>query len=311
MNPTPSLLINGDFNFPFMLGWNSCDQASLLESVSARCGDGLQISKEKLQAKMLIELSDEFMLSQVVKTATHEEAILDLIFTNNEDLITNTSLEEHAKLSDHRTIISSLSISTSHQSSTKRVNFSSSKLAELDLRRLTDDDWAVINTNIVNADWSAESAEDLLGILINNTEVAVEAVVKEVSNQSPLTKEGTEFKSKNKIPRPIRTLLRRKRQLSKMIQSVDSPTRLDSLKVKLTNVEEALEANLIEKRLGKGLKKSIKLQTWSEQGGGGGPRNILCLNPIFYILYMTFKHKLHINMVKFKKNYLQRSVLVY
>ena len=51
---------------------------------------------------------------------------------------------------------------------------------------------------------------------------------------------------------------------------------------------------------GKVKKKSIKLQTGSEQGGGGGSEKYpLCLNPIFDFLYMTFKHKLYINMVKF------------
>ena len=47
-------------------------------------------------------------------------------------------------------------------------------------------------------------------------------------------------------------------------------------------------------------KNRIKLQTGSEQGGGGGSEKYpLCLNPIFDFLYMTFKHKLYINMVKF------------
>ena len=43
-------------------------------------------------------------------------------------------------------------------------------------------------------------------------------------------------------------------------------------------------------------KKSITLQTSSEQGSENYP---MCLNPIFYFLNMTFKHKLYINMVKF------------
>ena len=49
---------------------------------------------------------------------------------------------------------------------------------------------------------------------------------------------------------------------------------------------------------GKVKKKSIKLQTSSEQGGGS-ENYPLCLNPIFDFLNITFKHKLYINMVKF------------
>ena len=46
-------------------------------------------------------------------------------------------------------------------------------------------------------------------------------------------------------------------------------------------------------------KNTLKLQTLSEQGGGGSENYPLCLNPIFDFLNMTFKHKLYINMVKF------------
>ena len=46
-------------------------------------------------------------------------------------------------------------------------------------------------------------------------------------------------------------------------------------------------------------KKTLKLQTLSEQGGGGSENYPLCLNPIFDFLNMTLKHKLYINMVKF------------
>ena len=61
-----------------------------------------------------------------------------------------------------------------------------------------------------------------------------------------------------------------------------------------------LETKWFTCQLRERFKKSIKLQTSSEQGGGGGSENYpLCLNPIFYFLNMTFKHKLYINMVKF------------
>ena len=50
---------------------------------------------------------------------------------------------------------------------------------------------------------------------------------------------------------------------------------------------------------GKVKKKTLKLQTLSEQGGGGSENYTLCLNPIFDFLNITFKHKLYINMVKF------------
>ena len=45
-------------------------------------------------------------------------------------------------------------------------------------------------------------------------------------------------------------------------------------------------------------KKSLKLQTLSEQGGGSA-NYLLCLNPISDLLNMTFKHKFYIKMVIF------------
>ena len=72
----------------------------------------------------------------------------------------------------------------------------------------------------------------------------------------------------------------------------DTPTLFDQ-KPKFCIFFLLLNASLRER-----LKKNIKLQTLSEQGGGS--KNYpLCPNPILDFLNMTFKHKLYINMVKF------------
>ena len=78
--PLPSLLISGDFNFAFMKSWDSDNQAALRQAIKERMGDGLTAAQDKIQAGLLLDLSDEFMLNQVIQEPTREGSILDLIF---------------------------------------------------------------------------------------------------------------------------------------------------------------------------------------------------------------------------------------
>ena len=81
---TADIIIGGDFNLP-KVDWNN-GQASTLSPC---------IRPIRLMAAELRCFCDEFFLKQVVNEPTHKDGnILDLVFTNNMDLISDINVKE-------------------------------------------------------------------------------------------------------------------------------------------------------------------------------------------------------------------------
>jgi exonuclease III len=86
-SPLPSIILNGDFNFGFMGGWDIADISGLEGKLKSRAEDGLAVSQDKSQALLLLDLVQEHLMTQVVKEGTRLDAILDLVFSNDQDLM--------------------------------------------------------------------------------------------------------------------------------------------------------------------------------------------------------------------------------
>ena len=84
--PEPTIFIFGDFNFP-IIDW----ETKILRS-SGR--------PDRSQAEKLLEFMDERMLDQIVRLPTREENILDLVLTNNDEMINDINIE-YTSISDH------------------------------------------------------------------------------------------------------------------------------------------------------------------------------------------------------------------
>ena len=95
--PLPNIILMGDFNFP-QITWSS--------GVINWAG---RSSSERRAALRLLECNDQFCLAQVVDKPTRGKNLLDLILTNNCDLVGNCSVADSG-LSDHRLVIGSLSL---------------------------------------------------------------------------------------------------------------------------------------------------------------------------------------------------------
>jgi hypothetical protein len=133
----PSVIMTGDFNFPFMNCWDSSDTTGL------RSRSGIQ-SQDRLQAIHLLELMDSFMMEQTVSEATRNLAVLDLCLTNNPELIVSSQSVDNAIISDHKTMISRLNISLGQKSSAPTPNFAASSLPEFDFEKATESEWISI-----------------------------------------------------------------------------------------------------------------------------------------------------------------------
>lgn len=71
--PLPNIILTGDLNFP-IINWDT-------ESVHGGSTD------VQLQAVALLELAGEYCMNQYIRAPTRGKNILDLFFTNNEELI--------------------------------------------------------------------------------------------------------------------------------------------------------------------------------------------------------------------------------
>ena len=90
----PSILIFGDFNFPD-ISWKHGSGSFRSSNQSSNVGE------ERSQAQTLLNFSEEFFLDQIIKSPTRNNNILDLIFTNDHQIINDYSIICNNQLSDH------------------------------------------------------------------------------------------------------------------------------------------------------------------------------------------------------------------
>ena len=61
------MIINGDFNFPEMKGWDLSDIESLILSMEASESTCRTIAQDKIQAKLLLDLTQKLFTDQKLK----------------------------------------------------------------------------------------------------------------------------------------------------------------------------------------------------------------------------------------------------
>ena len=106
ISPTPDIILGGDFNLPHAK-WDSFTHKS-----------GASLDEQRMINIMRHICNDNAML-QVIKSSTHQRGnILDLVFTNNTDLIHSYQCNETLRsISDHYIIELATGYKTSYQES--------------------------------------------------------------------------------------------------------------------------------------------------------------------------------------------------
>lgn len=87
--PMPTILLTGDLNFP-MINW-------VTESVYGGT------EEVRVQAKALLHFAEELCLTQIISSPTRKSNILDIVMTNNDELVHEYCVDE-TNLSDHNII---------------------------------------------------------------------------------------------------------------------------------------------------------------------------------------------------------------
>ena len=103
--PTPTLVLGGDFNFPkSAVEWQRVDGV-LVPAVHEHREEGTRDGpKVRLQAAKLMDMAHRHHMAQYVDKVTHGKEVLDLVFSNNPDLIHSINTETFPQLTDHSVI---------------------------------------------------------------------------------------------------------------------------------------------------------------------------------------------------------------
>ena len=229
---TPVILIGGDLNFPFLKTWSPEDIEVVTANGNARSDNNSAVGSERSQAIMMIDLMSELALNQEVMEGTREKNILDVIMTNDEELIENIEVFENLQISDHKFVIAKLSkpLSLGNDIKNKKINYCSTTIPEFDLYKPDPQAWAKAREQFRNIDFNLDDElEDLANNVISNLENVVNC---NFSKRAPPDRSNQQ--SKNLIPREVRTLMKQKINANRSLAKETEELKINSLKEKNT-----------------------------------------------------------------------------
>ena len=262
----PSIIFTGDMNLPNLTFSN---------------GEAINTSTSGSTQGALINFASDHFLTQLVKEPTRLNNILDLVYTNNEDIFSDIEVHENNLLSDHRLIVANLTISCNENSETI------ANLPQNSLRSLNFFDkninWERINQEIANIKWE----ERFSGFDINeNFEYFCSELLRISSKYVP--KKKTTKERKPKIPRDRHLLIRKRRTMNKrMYQNKNhSRNRIERFKLSIASIEQQLKVSYDNELKQKELKATECIKQ----------------NPKYFFTFAASKSKLKFGIGPFMKD---------
>ena len=221
--PMPNVIIMGDFNLPDV-EWTS----------RTVCG-GLR--EEREQAHVLFKFMDEYCLNQEVDVPTRGENILDLLITNNDELVNDVRIL-YTKQSDHEVVIVGTNIEVvKSDSSDHRVEPASDFEALNFWSR--DVNWTEIKEQVSNIQWhrkAAGTSDDPEEIYDSIMKEMLRVVIQHVPKKN-------RQKGRSHIPRDRRTFMRKRAKIMKKLDNSTNEHNKQTMKAKIVKIEACLEAS--------------------------------------------------------------------
>ena len=218
-DPSPTLVVCGDFNMPHMTWEAETDGVG---------GAGRQSS-------LVAELRDDFFLSQVVNTPTREGNILDLFFVNNEEIIMSVQVVKTI-MSDHCiiTVDTMLGYPNSNhfdappEEGLHSLNFYSDRV-----------NWEDVTLELASVDWGGAFHD-------KDVEEMYSFFLEKIHSVSLLHVPKKKRRNPKKIPRDRRILMRKRSGLKKRLQRARESNRRD-IESQIAAIEERIsESHLNE-----------------------------------------------------------------
>ena len=225
-SPMPDIILAGDFNFP---------DANWKYGIGEVQGETKYI-KNSLQ--QLIDLASNLNLLQTVTFGTRDTRsgksnTLELIFTNNHELISNI-YSEHSQLSDHRWIV----CETSHCVTLYNQKSDESNKTNLASYNYLKTDWVTLKSKLKEINWTKtlekyETSEGKIQAILEIIGNIVEEVCTKFKQQR-----GATVKI---IPKDRRILLRNKKKLrAKLKKQKISVEKKDRIEKSIRDIDRRL-----------------------------------------------------------------------
>ena len=223
-SPTPDIMLAGDFNLP-KTNWPEGTSKSGASS------------DEQEMLKILADFTNQHFLSQNILEPTHEAGnTLDLIFSNNSDLIHSYKITPTKPVSPHFLVNCTTPLSSNITSSTCGEKDVDSIFDTLNLFS-EDTNWKNIEDSLDKVDWVG-SFHDL---------TAVEMTERLINEAAHLAKDNAPLKPKHKqnsssqIPRHRRILMRRRANVQKRYSNESNTAHKQKHSLELRDIEKALQ----------------------------------------------------------------------
>ena len=244
-----NVMIVGDFNFPF-LAWYEAE-----DTVIYRHKNGAN-SDEKIQAEMLLNLTDKYLLNQIITQPTRLNNTLDLVFLNSNDLIHQHHVEKISNsISDHDLINCEFNETESMNSPVKKkpeklrnFNYWSKK-----------SQWENMNSHLKNVKWSDIITET------SGVKEDIDNLYNEIYSASEKYIPIRKSQNYKHIPRDRKILFRRSKFLKQKLLSAKNESKITKINEELVEIQAKLlkshenERIMNEKNLASEIKKNAKL----------------------------------------------------
>ena len=234
-----TLLALGDFNFPF-IKWPS-------RQIYSRDQEPGQMASEKVQGLKLLDWTETNFMEQYILTPTRKGNILDLVFANSANLIQGYTTLVNSSFSDHNILRISLNYPYKNETENIRKNPYPNMIYEYDLHNAGEEEWIrydVLLTKL-SEDYDDktenENTNEKLERLYSLIEKAVVTVFKKKEAFKSKEEKEKENRKRNKIPRHLRIMMRKKTSISKKILLSSCATKTLRLMKALETIEKELE----------------------------------------------------------------------
>ena len=235
-NPNPTILMTGDFNFPF-IKWK-CNSLDSFNGCMSEYDVNVNAAvDEKNQFQRLSRLAEQYSLIQTIEGPTREEngkqSTLDLIYTNDIGNFKEIGIYE-SSMSDHHTV----EITTGYKPKIKRSkgisNGSTSNLRNLNFYN-EKIKWKNINNRIKEIIWPAMLENKTFLVLFENFMQLLISICEEA-----IPKKRDKGDNGIRIPKIRKKLLGRMKKLKRDHKKAISEEKKKELIKKIKEVEEQL-----------------------------------------------------------------------
>ena len=135
--------------------WNRSEDGNILPEVKHhRVAETCDGKRDRLQAQLLVDLATKHCLNQEVDRPTHAVEVLDLVFSNNPDIVTAPSEEDWPQFTDHRIVSVQTSFRLSRdttESEEQHLCHTGERYKSLDFNKAP---WEKVREDLAQVDWS-------------------------------------------------------------------------------------------------------------------------------------------------------------